>query len=1705
MYSKFIPLVSLACILSAPIHAQSFADNANTGKKSSWALNVEPVKAFIENKGQFFGRNASNEDILFAFDNGSSQIFFTQKGLTYRFDKTEKNRDRKKGDATLPKYKMQSDIVNIIWEGANPLAKIVPGEKAEGYHSYAFYIGDEVKNINHIAGYKKITYKNLYPNIDIEYIFHKQDGIKYSVILHPGADVAKVKMKYSKNVFLNEAGEIRIPTLFGDIIEHAPVTFFADNKKKIASSFSVKNNVVSFSLPNGESLNAVSAIVIDPWVQSPSLSAPNCVWECETDGAGNVYIIGGGMPMVLQKFNSTGAFQWSYSTPWDTASNWLGTLATDLAGNSYITSGSFAAIQKINSSGAMLWSQGGGSMDEYWTISFNCDQTKLIVGGTRLDIANIANSHGVIFDINTNNGNVISFINVANARTYSIFGITQTEPNEVRTMSSSYNSKYYYLSLDSIGVINQNFAACSSEPLFVISSTYNFSYRCENYRMADGNSGIKAIRANDKFVYSLNGSTLHKRSLLTGTILASAAIPGGITGSSQGFNYIGSGGIDVDSCGNVYVGSGNGVKKYDANLNLISSASTSFAVYDVSVSKSGEVVVCGGTGTSSSSSRTGSVQSFNMGSCDPFPLICCDASLCPVDGPLCVSGSPVTIIASSPGGTWSGPGVNSSGVFNPATAGPGTHAISYSLSCGSDTVFITVNTCAVLTACQESNGNITATSGIATYTWKVWTPATSTPITTQAQCVACGYTWNSFVNECFLVFPTPAETCETPAGWVTFATGTTVTPPGFPILLIDANGDSLNIPGLSSLPNCSNCSSLATATNATCGTSNGTATANPAGTSPYTYLWSNGQSAATATGLATGSYTVTVTDNNGCSSVATAIVSSNPNLPVASISGITSICSGGTTLLTASGGDSYQWSTGATTDTLTVTPSANTTYIVTATNTCGSDTAQITVVVGGGNFSVSATSTLVTCGQCNATATATTTGGITPYTYSWSSGQTTQTISGLCSGTTYVVSVNEGGGCSSVASVNPGSASNISASTTTTVSSCSSNTGSATANVSGGISPYTYSWSDGQITQTAINLSSGSYLVTVTDSTGCTALASATVGSLSAPVANTSANNASCNGANDGTAMVNASGGTTPYSYLWSNGDTTLNISGLAPGNYYISVTDANNCSVIDTVTITDGGIPTASAGSLPTSCNGGADGSATVYISSGTSPYTYIWSSGDSIQTITGLSPGAYLVTVTDVNGCFATATTLVSEPAAMAATTSSVNASCGNSDGSATVSVSGGSSPYYYQWAANAGNQTTLTATGLAAGSFSVQITDSMGCTQTALATVSNAGAPTITVATIKPLCAGGTNGSATVTATGGSTPYSYEWSNGNISFIADSLAAGTYSVTVTDFATCRSILTVTINDTTPVDAQIVANNTVVCSGGSASLTAFGGSTYLWSTLQSGNTIQVTNILTDTTIFVTATNSDGCKGTDTVEITVIVSSIIITSPDTVLCPGENTTLIANGGNTYVWNTTETNDTITVSPPSDLTYSVSGSYGPGCDAEDSIQVIVTPAVDAVVSNDTTIGYGSTIQVNASGGEYYLWNTGEATDNITATLETNTIFIVTVVDANGCRDIDTINITVDCRHDISIPTVFSPNNDGINDFIRVHGYGIKELSFVVFDRWGEKVFEATERTEKWDGTFKGKALNSAVFVYILDVIFCDDIEYREKGNITLVR
>lgn len=243
------------------------------------------------------------------------------------------------------------------------------------------------------------------------------------------------------------------------------------------------------------------------------------------------------------------------------------------------------------------------------------------------------------------------------------------------------------------------------------------------------------------------------------------------------------------------------------------------------------------------------------------------------------------------------------------------------------------------------------------------------------------------------------------------------------------------------------------------------------------------------------------------------------------------------------------------------------------------------------------------------------------------------------------------------------------------------------------------------------------------------------------------------------------------------------------------------------------------------------------------------------------------------------------------------------------------------------------------------------------------------------------------------------------------------------------------------------------------------------------------------------------------------IVASSLIVNPlplavlypgDTAICEGEQIVLSASGGNSYQWNTGAADSSITALLFSSSAFTVTVTNNCGS-SFDSIQISVFPAPLASAGNDITISQGSTAQLTASGGNSFLWNTGETGPAIYVSPLTSASYSVTVTDSNNCSNVASVNVNVDIHYEVSIPTIFSPNGDGINDVVSVKGLNIQQFRLIIYDRWGEKIFETGDKGKSWDGTRRGKALNSGVFVYILTGNFTNEEEFYQRGNITLIK
>jgi hypothetical protein len=810
------------------------------------------------------------------------------------------------------------------------------------------------------------------------------------------------------------------------------------------------------------------------------------------------------------------------------------------------------------------------------------------------------------------------------------------------------------------------------------------------------------------------------------------------------------------------------------------------------------------------------------------------------------------------------------------------------------------------------------------------------------------------------------------------------------------------------------------------GLANGTLTAVPSGgVPPYTYAWSNASISDTATGLAIGTYTVTVTDANGCAQTASREMT-QPTVVSASIASQVNVsCNGGangSATATSTGGTgtkTYAWSNGATG--VTATGLAAGTYTVTATDANGCTATASATITEPTAVSVTISSQNVLCnGASTGSATATATGGTPNYTYSWSNGAAVATATGLAAGT-YSVTATDANGCTSTASVTITELTAVSVTISSQNVLCNgASTGSATVSASGGIGGYAYLWSNAATTASITGIAAGTYGVTIYNIQGCAPITdSVTITEPTAVIAPiTSQVNVTCNGGSDGSATVNATGGTGIISYAWSNGDIVATATGLSAGTYTVTATDINGCTTTASATITE---PSALVASISSQsnvlCNGGSTGSATASAAGGTGLTTYLWSNGDNVATAIGLAAGTYTVTATDANGCTATASATITEPTLLVA--SSVvdsNVTCnGFSNGGATASATGGvfSSLYTYTWSNAA---TTASITGVAAGNYAVTITDVNGCSDTTSVVVAE---PVILSSSVSidsnVSCNGLSNGGANAIAVGGTAPYTYNWSNAATTASITGVAAGTYTVTITDTNGCSSIATDTVFEPAILVSTSIVDSNVTCNGlvnGGASATAVGGTTpytYAWS--NAATTAAVTGLVAGT-YSVTISDANGCTNTSTSTVTepaVLTSVVAIDSNAT--CNGfanGGATATATGGTApyaYAWSNASTSASITGIAAGTYTVTITDTNGCTSTATDSVSEPM--ALMAMITVDSNVlcngGTDAGVTVMATGGTpgyAYTWNNASTTASITGL--TAGEYTVMVMDTNNC-------------------------------------------------------------------------------------------------------
>jgi hypothetical protein len=892
-------------------------------------------------------------------------------------------------------------------------------------------------------------------------------------------------------------------------------------------------------------------------------------------------------------------------------------------------------------------------------------------------------------------------------------------------------------------------------------------------------------------------------------------------------------------------------------------------------------------------------------------------------------------------------------------------------------------------------------------------------------------------------------------GCTPFATSNSVT------LTIDSVPSITGQPSASSVCQGANTTFTATASNATgyqwqVDEGQGAGFVNISNGAPYSGV-NNATLTITGAIVAMNGYSYRAVVTGTCNPPAT---SNSASLTVNSAPAITSnpssvsICSGGNTTfsVTASNATAFKWQvdngqgggfvdvpngapySGITTSTLTIAgaPAAfnGYKYRAVASGTCTPSATSSSATLTVNHINILTSKVDVACfGDSTGQATATPNGGTGNYTYLWSNGADTATITGLAAGA-YSVTVTDENLCSNTANVTIGQPLAPLTLTKGTVSNTScygGGNGTAQVVASGGTPNYTYSWNTNpiQTTPTATGLSAGTYTVTVKDAKQCVKTLDFTISEPPALTTSVDKTNVLCNGESNGSATVTVTGGTGTYTYQWApSGGTAATATGLSAGTYTVTITDANYCVKYVPVTITEPPILDATKTHTDVLCNGGATGTATVTASGGTGNYTYLWSpSGGTAATATGLTVGNYSCLITDANGCFITKNFTINQPSVLGATTSQTNATC-SVGGDASVTPFGGVGNYSYLW--TPGGATTQNITNLAAGNYSCLITDGNGCTVTKNFIINTTNTLVAATYQVNVLCNGSNTGSASVIPSGAAGPFTYSWSpSGGSSDTANNLSAGNYSVTITASNGCSIVKNFTITEPSAIVITPNPQTNVTCNGGnngSASVSVTGGTgaySYTWS--PSGGNAATATGLSAGTYTVTVKDANSCNKTQSFTITEPNALSATTSQTDVTCNGGSngtaTVNVTGGTGTYTYSWSPSGGTAaTASGLPAGTYTVTVKDANLCQTTASVTITEPPVLTATVAKTDVLcnqANNGTATVTPSGGTgtyTYSWLPSGGTAATATGLSPNT-YSVTVTDANGCSVTETVQIT----------------------------------------------------------------------------------------------
>lgn len=834
------------------------------------------------------------------------------------------------------------------------------------------------------------------------------------------------------------------------------------------------------------------------------------------------------------------------------------------------------------------------------------------------------------------------------------------------------------------------------------------------------------------------------------------------------------------------------------------------------------------------------------------------------------------------------------------------------------------------------------------------------------------------------------------------------------------------------------------------------------GTGPYTYQWIGGPSTRQWSNLAAGTFTVIVIDvgQGGLPCNIDVFVNEPGPLTVFSMNASPPLCAdvcNGTAspiVIGGNGGYNFTWSSGETgTSASALCPVFN--LEIEDLKGCIYDT-TFTFPNPPDTIKFNAAITSIDCfGNDNGAIDVTITGGVPPFTPSWTGpngfSNGSEDITNLEPGD-YTITVVDGNGCFADSTFTISENPILNATATKIDNGCAGGSaGSIAISPSGGSGVYSYSWSGpngfASTDQNISGLESGTYELTLTDDALCTLVTQVSITEPTAISVDFTSMDVLCAGGATGSATASASGGTPAYTYSWSGPNGYSNagpsISNIIAGTYIVSVTDGNTCLKMDSVSVNQPDSIHLTFTAPPITCHNGSDGSIDLEIEGGTATYTILWSGpggfSSSDEDISGLAPGNYSATVTDGNGCSTSGNIDITNPATITLTATILNSTCSSGNtGAIDLSVNGGVAPYTFAWSGPGSfSNTNEDISNLAAGTYNVTVTDDSGCDISGTYVVQAPTALSSTFTKVNASCNGAANGSITATPAGGTAPYTFLWIGPAGFFSTDqnisSLVAGTYSLQLSDANGCAGFFSVSITQPSKINIANVVTN-VLCFGastGKVDVTINGGSpgyTYSWVGPNGFTSTQQDIINVPAGLYaLTVTDNIGCSKSRDFNITQPQEITVDATVQNVICAedsnGSISITVTNGvaPYSYAW----TGPAGFTSSNANITNLITGSYSITvtdanlCSVVRSFtvgQTVTLIANDSITDITCFLDSDGAIDLTISGGEepYQVSWSGDgglSSNNQSISNLPAGDYTVSIIDNNGCELIQTYTLT----------------------------------------------------------------------------------------------